>query len=388
MSVEDRSVQLSWGTLGPGEVTVHVRPRVGGPAARDLAVERHLDTDGGPAAVTIGGLEPDVAYEAVLVGPGLPRWGRTLPFATLPTPPGAELFRLATLSDLHLGIDHFDVRRRMREQLAPGDEPHPRRCARAACAELRAWGARHLIVKGDITDRSQPEQWDEARAVLGGLDIPVDAIPGNHDTKAVPGALTTAQGAARAGLSVHEEPAALDLPGLRVVLAPTTVPGHSRGRVDAARARRVADLVGDTTSPVLLVIHHQLQRLPVNWFWPPGIPAPQAGRFLAQVSAAQPRLLVTSAHTHRHRAGRRHGAVVTEVGSPKDYPGVWAGYVVHEGGIRQVVRRVEAPECAAWLQRTAGAAWGLWGRWSPGALRHRCFTLTWDPGEARGRTGG
>ncbi len=383
MAVEDRSVQVSWGALDPGEVTVEIRAR---DDPRELTVEHRLVSTGGPGTVTMGGLEPDRPYEAILVGAGPTR--RPLRFSTLSPPPGAELFRLATLSDLHLGIDHFDVRRRMREQLAPGEDPHPLRCARAACRELAAWGARHLIVKGDITDRGQPEQWDQARAVLGHLDLPVDAICGNHDTKTVPGALTPAQGAARAGLALHEEPTALDLPGLRVVLAPTTVPGHSRGRIDHARAREVADLVGGTPNPVLLVIHHQLQRLPVNWFWPPGIPSPQARHFLDLVAAAQPRLLVTSGHTHRHRTQRRRGVVVTEVGSPKDFPGVWAGYVVHEGGIRQVVRRIEAPESAAWLQRTAGAAWGLWGRWSPGSLDDRCFTVAWRRGETRGGTDG
>ena len=78
--------------------------------------------------------------------------------------------------------------------------------------------------------------------------------------------------------------------------------------------------------------------------------------------------MVTSGHTHRHRA-RRHGPLlVTEVGSPKDYPGTWAGYLVYEGGIVQTVRRVMAPEAIRWTQRTARMFGGAWGRWSPGRL--------------------
>jgi hypothetical protein len=90
--------------------------------------------------------------------------------------------------------------------------------------------------------------------------------------------------------------------------------------------------------------------------------------------------MISSGHTHRHR--RRHVGplVLTEVGSPKDYPGTWAGYVVHEGGIRQVVRRVSGAGLLRWTDYTAGAAVGLWGLWSPGLLGHRCSYSLAAPG--------
>ena len=94
-------------------------------------------------------------------------------------------------------------------------------------------------------------------------------------------------------------------------------------------------------------------------------------------------MFVTSGHTHRHRR-RRHGtAVITEVGSPKDFPGTWAGYVVHEGGIRQVVRRIARPDVLRWTERSAAAAFGLWCRWSPGTLDDRCFAHTWPTADVR-----
>jgi hypothetical protein len=69
--------------------------------------------------------------------------------------------------------------------------------------------------------------------------------------------------------------------------------------------------------------------------------------------------------------------VVAEVGSPQDFPGTWTGYVIYEGGIRQVVRRVAAPEALAWTESTKGCFAGLWGHWSPGTLPQRCFTHPW-----------
>jgi hypothetical protein len=123
-------------------------------------------------------------------------------------------------------------------------------------------------------------------------------------------------------------------------------------------------------------MHHQPHRNPLP-FYPPGHESGAAKRFLDAVAEANPATLVTAGHTHRNR-GWRHGPLrVTEVGSPKDYPGAWAGYIVHEGGIQQVVRRIADPSCLDWIEYTRRAVLGAWGRWSPGRLRERCFTHDW-----------
>ena len=95
------------------------------------------------------------------------------------------------------------------------------------------------------------------------------------------------------------------------------------------------------------------------------------------MASANPATLVTAGHTHRNRR-RRYGPIpITEVGSPKDYPGVWAGYAIHEGGIRQIVRRTADPSVLAWTERTGDTVMGQWRRWSPGSLDDRCFSHTW-----------
>lgn len=363
--VEDRAAQLTWSALGPGSLEVEV----------DGATHtRH--TTGGPGALTISGLEPDRAHTAVVSGDGLPRAGVTLALRTLPSPPGRELFRFATLSDLHIGTDHFDFRHRVMTE-EPGVEPHPTRCARAAIDELTAWGAQRLVLKGDLTERSRPHEWDTIGELVARVRVPVDAIPGNHDVKRRLGWVPPVEGARRAALHLADDVEVRDLPGLRLVLAPTTVPGHSRGRIDPARRRAVVDALGQRGTPAVVILHHYLQVLPFPWFWPPGVPRGQATRFLREVAAANPRALLTSGHTHRHRRREFGPLVLTEVGSPKDYPGTWAGYVVHEGGIRQVVRRVESDDCLSWLERTRRAVYGTWGLWSPGPRSSRCFTHPW-----------
>ena len=126
-----------------------------------------------------------------------------------------------------------------------------------------------------------------------------------------------------------------------------------------------------------MALHHQLQPHHVTEGWPWGVPRHESMRFLDAVGAAHPDTLVTSGHTHRHRRWRRGPVTVTQTGSTKDFPGVWAGYVVHEDGIRQVVRRVARRDCIAWTERTAAAVGGLWSVIAPGRLSSRCFNLTW-----------
>ena len=80
---------------------------------------------------------------------------------------------------------------------------------------------------------------------------------------------------------------------------------------------------------------------------------------------------MASGHTHRHATRRHRHVVITETGSPKDHPGTWTGYVVYEGGLRQVVRRVGRGDAITWTEHTRRAAGGAWGYWSPGRLDHR-----------------
>ncbi len=76
-------------------------------------------------------------------------------------PPGRELYRFATVNDVHIGEDGFGAFRRMRE---PDDvEPYPARCLRAAVAEAEAWGAQRIVAKGDLTDDGPEEEFDVVR---------------------------------------------------------------------------------------------------------------------------------------------------------------------------------------------------------------------------------
>lgn len=363
-AVEDDTVQVTWRHLAPG---AH---RLSGEAA-GRTVTTEVDADGGPGTADLGGLTPGAVVTVALDGQPLEQ------VTTLVSPPGEELSRFATVSDTHIGGNVFGALPAIVLDPLAHDE-----CLRGAVEGAGRWGATLLAVKGDITEDGLPEEWERAVGILASARVPVVAVPGNHDVwqDAADGVAAFAAAGLRlvvGGVAHH------DLPGIRVVLVDTTVPGRHHGTV-APHTEAVCDLVHGS-GPAVILLHQHLQRWNRTVNWPPGIPAHEGRAFLDAVAGVNPDVVVSSGHTHRHRA-RRHGPLtITEVGSPKDHPGTWAGYVVHEGGLRQVVRRVGTPAGLDAAERTARTLGGAWERWSPGPLEARCFTVPWVGGGTRRR---
>lgn len=360
-AVEDTSAQVCWREL-PAGTTVSL-----GDASVEVRSRR-------PGAATFENLPPATRLELFVRPPG-GRARRAGSVWTLSPPPGDLLCRFATVNDLHLGERRFGLLRRLRDDPGRDLEPYPLRCARAAVSEAVAWGAESIVAKGDLTYHGRPQQWADLAGLLGGAGVPVAAVLGNHDVG--PKAVDGRPDLAAAGITVPHEPFSVDLPGLRVVLAHTAVPHKHHGAVDGRQRDQLADLLAAAPGPAFLAMHHYAQRYRVPLAYPPGIPGDQATALLDTVAAANPATFVSAGHSHRNRR-RHHGPlVITEVGATMHYPGTWAGYAVHEGGIRQVVRRVAADDAIEWTDRTRRALFGLWGLVSPGPRTHRCFSHTW-----------
>lgn len=359
-AVEDTSVQVCWRGLEPGSTL----------SVGDRSVEV---VSSGPGAASFGNLSPATDVKVVLRADGPPRTAATA--RTLAPPPGELLCRFATVNDTHVGERRFGILGAIRDDPASGLEPYALRCARAALTEALAWGAEAIVAKGDLTYTGRPQQWKDVGQLLGGLGVPVVAVLGNHDVgrKAVDGHAALAAH----GIDVPRDPFAFELPGLRVVLGHTSIPHRGQGTMTGPQRDQIGDLLADAAGPAFLGIHHYPQRYGRALTYPPGVPGDEARALLDTVAEANPATFVSSGHSHRNRR-RRHGPlVVTQVGATMHYPGTWAGYAVHEGGLRQVVRRVAAPEAIAWTERTRRGAGGIWGLVAPGLRSHRCFSHTW-----------
>ena len=374
-AVEDTIIQLNWRGLAAGELRLAVD-------GTDVALD--LQVAAGPGVALLDDLPPGrdltirASGSALSAAPGSSE-PVVLAARTLERLPGEELTRIATVSDLHLGMQAFGHQGTIRETPVP-EVLHPERCAEAAFADVASWGAERLLVKGDITNKGQVDEWRAYSTLVRAAPFPVDALPGNHDRgyRPMQPGLLPEDAALAFDLSMALPVLIRDLPGLRIVLIDsTTAPGRNRGQVASWTAEVIeAAHDADPAGSVLVALHHQLQPHHVAEGWPLGVHHLDSRALLEQLGAVHPRVLVTSGHTHRHRRWDHGGVTATQVGSTKDYPGVWAGYVAHEGGIRQVVRRVSPPDCLAWTDQTRRAALGSW-RWvAPGLLSSRCFNLT------------
>lgn len=367
-AVEDNAVQLTWGNLPPGVVT-----------ARTDHGETSLEHDGGPGGLIVDRLPSNRSHQIEL------SWANggatTLTATTLPSPPGELLSRFATISDLHLGANHWGALKTMIEK-AHYDTPHPYRCASAAIDEAVAWGAELLVIKGDAAQHESASDF----ASLGQLvdehpQLPMLLIPGNHDVDGEGndgegGATTIPLTVGERRLPYTRSVAAHDLAGARILAVDTSIPNRGRGNLSRT-AGAVLDEAARSDRPLYIGLHHQLQRNRLPRHWPIGIGAVESRQFLDKLNGLTQPVVVSSGHTHRNRA-RSHGDVlITEVGSTKDWPGVWAGYSVYEGGISQVVRRITRPDAIVWTEYSRGALNGLWAMWSPGALDERCISHRW-----------
>lgn len=294
-------------------------------------------------------------------------------FELEPTPPpGRELYRFATVNDVHIGETRFGFPIRYRE---PDDvEPYPARCLRAALAEAKAWGAERVLGKGDLTDRGSEEECDWFAQLARESGVPINTLLGNHDIRDED--TDAAVALRRRGIPVATETEALDVPGLRIILLPSAFKSHE-GLWSPDNCERALALAAEAAAPVFVATHHYPQRFNVPTEYPDGVPARSARPFLEELNRVAPGSVIACGHTHRHHRRHYKSLLITEIGSTKDWPGVWAGYRVFEGGIMQTVHHVAEPSARAWINRTSSTLFGAWRYWSPGLRTHRNWSWNW-----------
>jgi 3',5'-cyclic-AMP phosphodiesterase len=309
----------------------------------------------GQRVVRVDGLRPD--REHTVEG---------VTFRTLPRPGGERLATVATVSDLHLGETecgrHEDGNRVPPRRPEPGEPPYPETLARAAAAEIAAADPDVLVAKGDLTSWGSR---DELAAFLSIFQAPFEGrlhwTHGNHDTSS------------RSELDPCPPTELVKVPGARLALVNTARPAEVGGRVDEEQLAWLDDLGADGDTPVIVFGHHPLYD---HASFTAGIDPDDSAR-LVELFARRPALVgYFAGHTHRNLVRRmpETGDVPwAEIGATKDYPGVWAEYRIHEGGVMQVVHRISSPEALAWTDRTREMFGGLYPSYSFGALDDRCF---------------
>ena len=315
----------------------------------------------GPRVVRVDGLRPD--REHTVEG---------VTFRTLPRPGGERLATVATISDVHIGetecgrYEGVNLGPPLRAE--PHEPPYPETMARAATAEMVDRRPDAVVVKGDITGvGTAAELATFLDIVAGPFGDRLHWTYGNHDVSS------------RSELGPRPATELVTVAGARLAVLDTAVPGETGGRVTGEQLEWLDELGADEGAdgtPVLVFGHHPLFD---HASFTVGINSEDSAR-LVEVFAHRPALAgYFAGHTHRNLVRRlpQTGDVPwAEVGATKDYPGVWAEYRIHEGGVMQVVHRISSPEALSWTVRTRAMFGGLYPSYSLGSLADRCFLVT------------
>lgn len=298
-------------------------------------------------------------------------------FRTLPAP-GELLCRFATVNDVHFGeveagvIEGSDIGPVLRAD--PGAEPYPLVMNRAAVAEMAAADPAVVVVKGDLTSTGTHGQYRQfLDTYQPAFDGRLVHVRGNHESyyRSAIGAVPTQE---------------VVLPGVRLAVIDTSLPGKAAGGVSAEQLDWLDTLAAGSDGPVVVFGHHHVwnpdsRQRPRDYF---GVNPDDSVR-LVDLVARRPSIVgYFAGHTHRNRVRRFRatGDVPwVEVAAVKEYPGTWAEYRVYEGGLLQIHRRISSPDALAWTERTKAMYAGLFRDYAFGELADRCFAF----GVKRGR---
>ena len=349
----------------------------------------------GTRLVRVEGLEPSTSYriEIDVAGAAPVGTGRYFPESceTLPATDAAQVASFATLNDLHFGEPRFGGSIEAEGEF--GDEAEGFPVARETDGELPYWlamnqdavadinaaGVDATIIKGDIADRGQPEQFEVARQTFAGLKAPHHAFLGNHDHYAL---LEEREVDGYALLGQEPAPRTVDLGGWRAILIDTVEPGEHHGVFPQERLDWLADALAETREsgiPTLVFTHHQPVPPQHANRYPNSIGLiPEHSLRIFDLLGQHPQVrAVLIGHTHRNRVRRypASGSIpFVEVNCVKDYPGGFAHYrLFDDGHFRQEVRRTSSTRALAHSTRCGRFFRGGYRDFALGGLESRSF---------------
>jgi 3',5'-cyclic AMP phosphodiesterase CpdA len=170
-----------------------------------------------------------------------------------------------------------------------------------------------VVVSGDLTHRGRREQHERAARLLRSLDVPLLAVPGNHDIPyAVPARVTEPWSEFEREWQTTEP--SYETPALQAVGLNSVRPWrHQSGGLSAGQLASAADRIRRAPPGALrlVALHHQLVNAP--WRTRKRTLADR-GTVLSGLAAAGAELIV-SGHVHQVAIAERHEFEVLDAGA-------------------------------------------------------------------------
>src|SRR3954466_4634458 len=135
---------------------------------------------------------------------------------------------LAHISDPHVGADWA------------GQDPVERLAAAVRGIDALAPRPIAVLVSGDLAETGADAEYEQVRALMGSLDLPLYVLPGNCDDRA-----TLRRHFDVPGVGAEPVQYVADLGALRLVVLDSTRPGEDGGELDEERLAWLDAALGD-----------------------------------------------------------------------------------------------------------------------------------------------
>jgi 3',5'-cyclic AMP phosphodiesterase CpdA len=170
-----------------------------------------------------------------------------------------------------------------------------------------------VLFTGDLTDFGRADEYENLRALIAPLTMPVFLMPGNHDEReamraAFPAHAYLRQRPGKIDYAIDEFP-------LRLVALDSVVPGQSGGRLEAVQVEWLdATLAAAPAKPTIVALHHPPFWTGIGHMDRMALENPAA---LEAVVSKHPQVeRVIAGHLHRAIVTRFGGTVATTTPSP------------------------------------------------------------------------
>lgn len=115
-----------------------------------------------------------------------------------------------------------------------------------------------VLITGDLVERGDPAEYEQARKLLDILDLPVHVVPGNHDH--APTMLEALSDTAYVQPAADEPDRCyyrVDYPGLRLLCLDSSIPGRHDGELGPAQLEWLdSELRTEPDVPAFVAMHH------------------------------------------------------------------------------------------------------------------------------------
>lgn len=151
-----------------------------------------------------------------------------------------------------------------------------------------------MLLTGDLSQDGSAASYQRLRTHFEGADHPIRCLPGNHDDGPT----------LRQHLADWLSPV-FDLPGWRVIMLDSTVPGQDLGHIAPDQFERLEQALQSAGSRhILLALHHNLTRVDGNWHDPMMVTNAQA--VLARLQDHPRSRVALWGHIHQEFDCRHH----------------------------------------------------------------------------------